>query len=262
MGIINATDDSFSGDGLRSSVRSAMRQATRFVDEGADILDVGAESTRPGSEAVPLEQELERVVPIVESIRATLDVHVSVDTTKPEVARRAVEAGARIINDINGLRADGMIETAADLGAPVVIMHMQGTPRTMQQKPEYDDVVGDIKAWLARRVEAAIAGGIAESEIIIDPGFGFGKSVNHNLEMLRRLREFECLGRPILLGTSRKSTIGQVLDLPVAERVFGTAATCAVAIANGADIIRVHDVGQMVQVARTTDAIMKGWPES
>jgi len=168
-----------------------------------------------------------------------------------------VAAGADIVNDVFGLQADGMVETIAELGVPVVIMHMQGLPRTMQMQPQYDDVVLDITAFLKERIAAAVAAGVAEERIIIDPGFGFGKTVAHNLEMLRRLAEFSALGRPILIGTSRKSTIGQVLSLPVEERLLGTAATCAVAIANGADIIRVHDVREMVQVARMTDAIVR-----
>lgn len=259
MGILNVTDDSFSGDGLGADSMSAVEQAARFVADGADILDIGGESTRPGSEPVSIQQELDRVMPVVTALRAVVDVPLSVDTSKPEVAREALRAGAHMINDINGLRADGMIQTAASFGASVVIMHMQGEPRTMQVAPHYDDVVRDIQSWLAGRIEACIAGGIPESQIIIDPGFGFGKTVNHNLEMLRRLREFADLGRPILIGTSRKSTIGRVLDLPVEERVFGTATTCAVAIHNGANIIRVHDVAEMVQVARMTDAILRGW---
>ncbi|NSW54694.1 MAG: dihydropteroate synthase [Armatimonadetes bacterium] len=260
MGILNVTDDSFSGDGLGADSMSAVEQAARFVADGADILDIGGESTRPGSEPVPVQQELDRVVPVITALRAAIDVPLSVDTSKPEVARQALSAGAHIINDINGLRAEGMIEVAAQYGAPVVIMHMQGEPRTMQVAPHYDDVVEDIKAWLAERIEDCVGGGIPEHQIIIDPGFGFGKTVNHNLEMLRRLKEFTVLGRPILMGTSRKSTIGKVLDVPVEERVFGTAATCAVAIHNGANIIRVHDVAQMAQVARMTDAILRGWP--
>lgn len=260
MGILNVTDDSFSGDGLGADSLSAVEQAAHFVADGADILDVGGESTRPGSEPVSAQQELDRVMPVLVGLRAALDVPVSVDTSKPEVAREALAAGAQIINDINGLRAEGMIQVAAESGAAVVIMHMQGEPRTMQAAPRYEDVVGDVKAWLAGRVDECVAGGIRESQIIIDPGFGFGKSVNHNLTLLRRLGEFADLGRPILMGTSRKSTLGKVLDLPVEERVFGTAATCAVAIHNGASIIRVHDVAQMSQVARMTDAILRGWP--
>lgn len=259
MGILNVTDDSFSGDGLRGNVAAAVEQGAQFVEEGADILDVGGESTRPGSDPVTAEQELARVIPVIEGLREGLDVVISVDTSKPEVARGAFEAGAHMLNDVNGLRTEGMIEVAAEFTAPVVIMHMLGTPRHMQDEPRYDDVVGDICEFLSERIEAAVAGGIEESQIIVDPGFGFGKTVSHNLGMLRRLREFRSLGRPVLIGASRKSTIGAVLDLPVEERVFGTAATCAVAIQNGADIVRVHDVKAMVEVARMTDAIVRGW---
>jgi len=258
MGIINVTDDSFSGDGLRGSVSAAVDQALRFVAEGADILDVGGESTRPGSEAVDVEQELRRALPVIRGIRERTDTPVSVDTSKPEVAREAIRAGADIINDVNGLRGAGMVEAAADLGVPVVIMHMLGTPRDMQRDPRYEDVVGDISRFLEERIGASVAAGVEESQIVIDPGFGFGKTVEHNLELLLRLGEFRTLGRPILIGTSRKSTLGAVLDIPVPEeRIFGTAATCAVAIQNGADIIRVHDVREMAQVARMTDAIVR-----
>lgn len=259
MGIMNITPDSFSGDGLGDDVAAALEQAHRFVAEGADILDVGGESTRPGSEGVSVEEELERTLPVVEGIAQELGCVVSIDTTKPEVARLAVAAGASMINDVYGLRADGMIEVLAETGVPAVIMHMRGEPRTMQEQPHYDDVIADIYGFLAERVEAAVAGGVERSQLLVDPGIGFGKTVNHNLEILRRLRELRSLGLGVLIGTSRKSTIGKVLDLPAEERIFGTAATCAVAIANGADVIRVHDVGEMKQVAQMTDATAVGW---
>ena len=257
MGVVNVTDDSFSGDGLRGCAHAAGERAARFADEGADILDVGAESTRPGAEAVPEQEELNRVVSAIERIRQRTELPISVDTTKPCVARRAVEAGADMVNDILGLQAEGMMETVAKLRVPTIVMHMQGTPRTMQVRPQYDDVVGDISNFLSTRIAAAVAAGIPRESIIVDPGFGFGKTAAHNLELLRRLEEFRALSRPILIGTSRKSTIGSVLDLPVQERLLGTAATCAVAIRNGADIIRVHDVVEMVQVAKMTDAIVR-----
>ncbi len=262
MGIINLTDDSFSGDGIGGDVLQALEQATHFVAEGADILDVGGESTRPGSDPVSLEQELARVIPTVEALRECLPAIISVDTSKPEVARAALRAGADIINDVTGLRTPGMIEVAAEAGAPVVIMHMLGTPRGMQHNPRYGDVVTEVRDFLAGRIAAAVAGGIAEQQVIIDPGFGFGKTVQHNLELLRRLRELCALQRPILIGTSRKSTIGRVLGVRPEDRVFGTAATCAVAIQNGADIIRVHDVRGLSMVARMTDAIVRGWHEA
>lgn len=258
MGILNLTQDSFSGDGLAGDLPAAVAQGLQLVAEGADILDVGGESTRPGSEGVSLEEELARVVPVVAALRERTDAPLSVDTSKPAVARAAVQAGADIINDVFGLRAPGMVETVAELGVPVVIMHMLGTPRDMQRDPRYDDVVGEIADFLAERIAAAVAAGVAESRIVVDPGFGFGKTVAHNLEILRGLGELRRLGRPLLIGTSRKSTLGAVLGLPVAERIFGTAATGALAIQGGADILRVHDVKAMAQVARMSDAVVRG----
>jgi len=253
------TPDSFSGDGLSTNVAVAVRQACDFATSGADLIDIGGQSTRPGSRAISVAEELDRVIPTIEAVRAEVDVPISVDTSVMEVAERALEAGAELINDVYALRGEGMAELAAEAGVPVVVMHMQGTPRDMQDNPTYEDVITDIYDFLARRIEAAMTAGIEEKQIIVDPGFGFGKTVDHNLEILRRLREFRSLGRPVLIGTSRKSTIGRVLDKPVEERLWGTAATCAVAIANGANLIRVHDVAEMVQVARMTDAIMRGF---
>jgi len=258
IGIVNMTPDSFSGDGLGMDPGSAAEQARRFAEAGADIIDVGGESTRPGSESVSADEEMRRVLPAVEAIRAVVDLPVSIDTTKAEVARAALDAGCELMNDTYGLRGPGVAEVAAEGGVPVVIMHMQGTPQKMQDHPSYDDLITEIYDFFAQRIEAAVAAGVAFEQIIVDPGFGFGKTVDHNLEMLRRLREFRSLGRPVLIGTSRKSTIGQVLDRPAEQRLWGTAATCAVAIANGANIIRVHDVDEMVQVARMTDAIVRG----
>jgi len=258
VGIINMTPDSFSGDGLSTNVAVAVRQACDFATGGADLIDIGGQSTRPGSRQISVAEELDRVIPTIEAVRAEVAVPISVDTSVMQVAERALEAGAEMINDVYALRGEGMAELAAEAGVPVVIMHMQGTPGDMQDNPTYEDVVTDICDFLARRIAAAVDAGIEEQQIIVDPGFGFGKTVEHNIEILRRLGEFRRLGRPVLIGTSRKSTIGEVLDKPVEERLWGTAATCAVAIANGANIIRVHDVSQMVQVARMTDAIMRG----
>jgi len=259
VGIINMTPDSFSGDGLGADIDAAVRQARDFAASGADLIDIGGQSTRPGSQPILVAEELARVIPTIEAVRAEVDVPISVDSSVAQVVEQALDAGAEMINDIYALRGEGMMELAAEAGVPVVIMHMQGTPLDMQDNPTYEDVVAEIYDFLARRIEAAVAAGIAESQIIVDPGFGFGKTVQHNLEILRRLREFCRLGRPVLIGTSRKSTIGKVLDKPVEERMWGTAATCAVAIANGANMIRVHDVAEMVQVARMTDAIMRGY---
>ncbi len=260
MGIVNVTPDSFSGDGLDTNVGAAIEQAAAFVEAGADILDVGGESTRPGSESVELEEELERTLPVVEALTAEFETVVSIDTSKPEVARLAVVAGAGMINDVYGLRAEGMIEVVSETGVAACIMHMQGEPRTMQRDPRYDDLMSEIYGFLVERVEAAVAAGVRREQLLVDPGFGFGKTVAHNLEILRRLRELRSLGLGVVIGTSRKSTIGTVLGgVPAEQRLMGTAATCALAIANGADIIRVHDVEAMAQVARMTDAIMGGW---
>jgi len=259
MGVINMTPDSFSGDGLSNNVAVAVRQARDFATGGADLIDIGGQSTRPGSEQILVAEELNRVIPTIEAVRAEVAVPISVDSSVAQVAEQALEAGAEMINDVYAFRGEGMAELAAQAGVPVVIMHMQGTPGDMQDNPTYEDVITDVYDFLARRIEVAVAAGIKEQQIIVDPGFGFGKTVDHNLEILRRLGEFRRLGRPVLIGTSRKSTIGKVLDKPVAERLWGTAATCAVAIAKGANMIRVHDVSQMVQVARMTDAVMRGF---
>ncbi|HOM83742.1 MAG TPA: dihydropteroate synthase [Armatimonadota bacterium] len=260
MGILNVTPDSFSDGGQHASVETALAHARRLLDEGADIIDVGGESTRPGADPVAAEEELRRVIPVIEGIRRFSQVPISVDTTKAVVARAAVQAGAQVINDVSGLAADPEIATvAASTGAYVVIMHTLGPPKTMQLQIRYSDVVADIITFLRRQIEVAVAAGIPRERIIIDPGIGFGKTVGHNLEILRRLREFLVLEQPILMGTSRKSFIGRVLDLPVDQRLEGTAATVALSIANGAAIVRVHDVLQMVRVARMTDAVLGRW---
>ena len=260
MGIINVTDDSFSGDGLGASPQRAAEQAARMADEGADLLDVGAESTRPGAAPVPVDQELVRLLPCLEAVLARTGLPVSVDTYKARVARAALGAGASMVNDISGLRDPEMPAVIVEREAPVVVMHIKGTPRNMQQSPHYQDLLGEVYAYLADCLARAAAAGIPETQVIVDPGFGFGKAVEHNLELLRRLGELRSLGRPVLAGTSRKSTIGRVLGgLPPEERLEGTAATVALAIANGADLVRVHDVKAMVRVARMTDAVVRGW---
>jgi dihydropteroate synthase len=262
MGILNMTPDSFSGDGIYGDVETAVAKAVKMVEDGADIIDIGGESTRPGSLPVPVDEELRRVIPVIERLSEIIDVPISIDTYKPKVAKEALEAGACIVNDIYGLRNEGlnegMLQVIADYKPTVVIMHMQGTPQTMQLNPRYDDCVSEIKSFLRSQALKALEAGLTEEQIIIDPGIGFGKLLEHNLEILRRLAEFKELGFPLLVGTSRKSFIGQVLNLPVERRIFGTAASVAVAIANGADIVRVHDVPEMVQVARLVDAIVRG----
>ena len=253
MGIVNATPDSFSGDGLERDVEAAVEQGLRFQVEGADIIDVGGESTRPGSTPVDAAEEMRRVLPVIRGLAARLDIPVSIDTYKSEVARAALDAGASIINDVWGLKHDPeMAALAAREGAPVILMHNQvGT--------DYADLVPDVMNALRSSLELALEAGVAIENVILDPGMGFGKTAEHNLEILRRLAEFKALGRPLLVGMSRKRTIGYVLDAPVDDRVEGTAATVALSIANGADIVRVHDVKVMARVARMSDAVVRWW---
>ncbi|MBI4498393.1 MAG: dihydropteroate synthase [Chloroflexi bacterium] len=254
MGIVNLTPDSFSGDGLGYDIEGAVHQARRFVAEGADIVDIGGESNRPGTGpmSISVEEECRRVLPVVQALARTIPVPISIDTYKAEVARRALEAGAHIINDIWGLRYDPeMAPLAARTGAPVVLMHNQ-------QGTEYRDLIPDIIAWLGESLAIARAAGVPHEHLIIDPGIGFGKTWEHTFVVLRRLREFQVLGCPVLVGTSRKSFIGRVLNLPVQDRLEGTAASVAVAIAHGADLVRVHDVREMVRVCRVSDAIIRG----
>jgi dihydropteroate synthase len=253
MGVINVTPDSFSGDGLGSDIPSIVEQAVRFEAEGADFLDVGAESTRPGSLPVSVDEELGRLLPALDAIAPRVSIPISVDTYKSHVARRAVEAGATVINDVWGLQADPLVaQVAAESGALLILMHNQETRR-------YLDLLPDIFASLSRGARLAREAGVPEGNIILDPGIGFGKTPDHNLEVLRRLSEFKELGCPLLVGTSRKSTIGLVLDLPPDQRIEGTAATVALAIAGGADIVRVHDVKEMARVCRMSDAIIRDW---
>ncbi len=258
MGILNMTPDSFSDGGQFASVDHASEHAHEMVAAGADIIDIGGESTRPGAEPVSEEEELRRVIPIIKRLSAELPVPLSVDTYKSAGAEKALEAGASMVNDISGLRfSPDMAKTVADSDAALVIMHIKGTPRDMQQNPEYADVVEEIMNFLEQRIQVAINAGVNPEKIVIDPGIGFGKDLSHNLELLKRLDEFKGLGRPIMLGTSRKKFIGTVLDIPIPEqRVIGTAATVAFGIERGAAIVRVHDVAHVVQVARMTDAMI------
>ncbi|MCK8825265.1 dihydropteroate synthase [Fuchsiella alkaliacetigena] len=258
MGVLNVTPDSFSDGGKFDRLDVAVEHAKKMVAEGADIIDVGGESTRPGSEPVPLEVELDRVLPVVERLKAEIEAPISVDTYKSEVAKRVLEAGADIINDISGFKEDPQLaEVAAEYEVPVVVMHIQGQPKNMQENPSYGDLISEIMEYLQQSINCGIEAGIARDKIIVDPGIGFGKTLEHNLEIMKRLREFRSLGQPILLGTSRKSMIGDTLDLPVEERVEGTAATVSIGIANGADIVRVHDIKEMKRVAKMTDAMVR-----
>ncbi|MBA7637821.1 Dihydropteroate synthase [subsurface metagenome] len=252
MGVINLTPDSFAGDGLGGDVEAAMAQARRLVEEGADILDVGGESTRPESSPTAVDEELRRVIPVIERLAAEVSVPVSIDTYKSAVARHALDAGARMINDVWGLRRDPELAwVAAEAGVPIVIV-------ANQRETTYQEVVPEVMAALKSGIRLALDAGVAWENIIIDPGIGFGKTLEGNLELIHRLGELRALERPILLGTSRKSMIGLVLDLPVDQRLEGTAATVALGIANGADMVRVHDVLPMVRVSRMTDAIVRG----
>lgn len=252
MGVLNLTPDSFSGDGLGSDIAVALAQARRLVAEGADILDVGGESTRPESSPVSTDEELSRVLPVIERLAGEITVPISIDTYKSEVARRALQAGARMINDVWGLRRDRKLaQLAAEWGAPLVIV-------ANQRETTYGEIIPEVTASLRRGIDLAMDAGVAWENIIIDPGIGFGKTLEGNLELIRCLGELKALGRPILLGTSRKSMIGLVLNLPPEQRLEGTAATIALGIAGGADMVRVHDVLQMGRVSRMTDAIIRG----
>ncbi len=259
MGILNVTPDSFSDGGLYTDPGRAVEHALEMVEAGADIIDVGGESTRPGAEPVPAEEERRRVVPVIRALRRQSDVLISVDSYKAEVARAAVEAGADIVNDISGLGFDEeMPQLLATSGVGLVLMHIKGTPRTMQRNPVYRDVIGEISGYFAERLAKAEEAGISREQVVLDPGIGFGKQLVHNLEILRRLKEFCRLGRPLLVGPSRKSFIGAILDLPPGQRLEGTAAAVALSIAGGADVVRVHDVREMVRVARVADAVVRG----
>jgi dihydropteroate synthase len=255
MGVVNATPDSFSDGGKFDTLDKALAQARRLIGEGAGILDIGGESSRPGARVVPLAEELERTIPLITALREETDMPLCIDTGKPEVMRAAVEAGASMINSIWALRQPGELRTAAELGVPVCLMHMQGTPETMQQNPVYDDVVGEVREFLARRIDAAVAAGIEPGNIIVDPGFGFGKTIDHNLSLLKNLSALRDLGVPLLVGLSRKKMIGTILDKPVDERLYGSLSLAVIAAMLGADIVRVHDVGATVDALAMVGAL-------
>ncbi|MCP4645944.1 MAG: dihydropteroate synthase [bacterium] len=257
MGVLNVTPDSFFDGGRLLLPEVAVAHARTLIEDGADILDIGGESSRPGADPISPETERERVIPVIEALAGS-GVPISVDTYHADTARACLDSGAAMVNDISALRGDpAMASAIGEAGCGCVLMHMQGTPGTMQRDPQYDDVVSDICAFFEERLQFATAEGIREDSIWLDPGFGFGKAVEHNLVMLQRLHEFRRFGRPVLIGTSNKSTIGHVLGLPVEERGEGTAATVAIAIRNGADAVRVHDVKTMTRVARMSDAIVR-----
>ena len=258
MGIVNVTPDSFFDGGRFCDPQRAVAHALRLVEEGADLLDIGAESTRPGALPVDEQEERRRLVPVVAAVAKAVSVPISVDTSKAEVARAAIDAGAIMVNDVTALRGDSaMVDVVAQAGAGLVLMHMQGTPDTMQHAPRYDDVVGEVAQFLAERVRFAIDHGVAKDRIVVDPGIGFGKTLDHNLDLLANLRVFTELGYPLLVGPSRKGFIGQLTDQSVEERGWGTAGVVALAVEQGANILRVHDVGPMKDVAKVAVAIAR-----
>jgi dihydropteroate synthase len=257
MGVLNVTPDSFSDGGLFLARDRAVDHAIRMVAEGAAIIDIGGESTRPGARGVSVQEELDRVIPLIEALQQAIAVPISIDTSKPEVMRAAAAAGAGMINDVRALRAPGALQTAAQLAVPVCLMHMQGEPRTMQEDPRYDDVVQEVKEFLRLRSQACRDAGIHTANIIVDPGFGFGKTLEHNLELLRNLGELQTLGAPVLVGLSRKSMIAKVLDLPLERRMIASVALAVVAVQKGASLVRAHDVGATCEAVRMAEAVYR-----
>ena len=259
MGILNVTPDSFSDGGKYQSTKDAVRKGIQLVKDGVDILDIGGESTRPGADSVTISQEIERVIPVIRKLRdKKIKTLISIDTNKSDVARLAIESGANIINDVSGLTMDKkMVKVAASKNVPIVIMHMKGLPKTMQKKPFYSNILPEIYDFLKTQANFAINNGVESKNIIIDPGIGFGKTVNDNFKLLAKLREFTKMDFPILIGTSRKSFIGKILGDSVDKRLEGTAASIAISILNGAKIVRVHDVLEMKKVCKIVDKAME-----
>ena len=255
MGVLNVTPDSFSDGGRFSNIGDAVAQALRMIDEGASIIDVGGESTRPGAEEVSAQQELDRVIPVIEKIHQQTDAVISIDTTKASVMHEAVTAGATMVNDVNALRAPDAIATVKALNVPVCLMHMQGTPRTMQAAPVYENVIDEVIRFLVERAQACISAGIRRDQIVLDPGFGFGKTVAHNLVLMKNLPALIALDYPILVGVSRKSTIGAVLDKTVEQRLYGSLALTGLAVWLGASIIRVHDIAETADTIKMLQAV-------
>lgn len=258
MGILNLTPDSFSDGGLFIKKDNALNHVTQMISDGAQIIDIGGESTRPGASDVSVDEECQRVIPLIKAIREISNIPISIDTSKTEVMQQAVAAGASMINDVNALRAEGAVELTAKLNVPVCIMHMQGLPRTMQHTPSYKNVVQEVKAFLKDRVDVCMKAGIKQKDIIIDPGFGFGKTLEHNLALFKHLAEFEDLGFPLLVGVSRKSMIGQVLnDAPADERLYGSVALATLAVWMNTNILRVHDVKATADALKLCMAVKK-----
>jgi len=260
MGVLNITPDSFSDGGDFFGADRALRRAERMVEEGADILDIGGESTRPGAAPVSVREEIDRVVPVIEALAPRISVPISIDTSKPEVMRAAVNAGAGMVNDVRALREPGALETAVEVGVPVCLMHMQGEPRTMQTAPVYRDVVFEVRDFLRRRIQVCVSAGMAPERVLVDPGFGFGKTLAHNLALLAELAELCLLGPPVLVGLSRKSMIGTLTGRPVTERLAGSLAAAVLAVAQGARLVRVHDVATTVDALRVAWAVCDSGP--
>ncbi len=255
MGVINTTPDSFSDGGRFNTIDKAFRHAEEMIAGGADILDVGGESTRPGSKYVDQAEELERTIPLIQAIRSISDIPISIDTNKPVVMQQAVASGASIINSVDALQQENALSMAADLNVPVCLMHMQGTPEFMQKEPHYNDVVAEVITFLRERIDVALAAGIAGHNLVVDPGFGFGKTLQHNLKLLKSLAEFKTLGVPILVGLSRKRMIGTILDKPVDQRLYGSISMAVIAAMQGAGIVRVHDVAETVDAIKMVRAL-------
>ena len=255
MGILNLTPDSFSDGGQFLNPDAAIQRVKEMIEEGADIIDIGGESTRPGAQPLTAEEEIQRVVPVIEAICKQCDFPVSIDTSKADVMKAAIAAGATMINDVRALQEPGALDTAVELQVPVCLMHMQGQPRTMQQNPTYADVVNDVKSFLSDRVQACVAAGIDRKKLIIDPGFGFGKTLGHNLSLLKHLSEFVSMDLPVLVGISRKSMLGTILDAEVDQRVAGGVATTVLGFEAGAKVFRVHDVKQTVDALKVSQAV-------
>ncbi|MCX4192906.1 dihydropteroate synthase [Methylophaga sp. OBS1] len=257
MGIVNVTPDSFSDGGKFFSRDAAIRQAIKLVEDGADILDIGGESTRPGSTPVQEQEEIDRIAPVIEAISSELNVPISIDTMKAEVMRAAVAVGAGLINDVNALRGEGALQAAAELKVPVCLMHMQGTPQTMQKEPDYQDVVSEVEAFLLERVSVCEQAGIPAERIMLDPGFGFGKRARHNLRLMKHLSRLTALPYPVLVGVSRKSIIGDMLKVDVKERLAGSLALASIAVWQGAKLIRTHDVRETAQAVKLTQHVQQ-----
>ncbi|KPK86635.1 MAG: dihydropteroate synthase [Deltaproteobacteria bacterium SM23_61] len=264
MGVLNVTPDSFSDGGRFFEWTRAVEQGIKLAEEGADILDVGGESTRPGSRPVPEEEELRRVIPVIEALRPKISIPISIDTRKAAVAERALQSGAEMVNDVSALRFDeGMAGVVSRRKVPVVLMHLRGQPENMQADTHYDDLIEEIRGFFQERIDYAVSRGISRDRVILDPGIGFGKSMEerHNLILLKKLRSFRALGQPLMIGTSRKAFLGRILDLPPEEREEGTLATVAVAVQNGANIVRVHEVRRTRRAVQVADAILRSTKE-